>query len=196
MKSIVLICYVHIMNAFFGLTPYWEHSLIYTPITAIYHKITWVFMWNVLFRYDFNQNRDVPTNFCKTPKSAILLNSLGSMSWCFTPDRRTVTTRLIANVSRERVHMNSRIRSVIVRYFPNSSPIFCSGVCVVLKSRLCIWLLTVPCHVPVYLHTSTSSILGDGSWLSCICILCPYHNLLTYLLRGAESFLRSWQVFT
>jgi len=64
----------------------------------------------------FNQNQDVPTNFCKTPKSAILCNSLGSMSWCFThtPDRRTDITRLIATVSRERLHMNSRIRSVII----------------------------------------------------------------------------------
>lgn len=56
----------------------------------------------------FNQNQDVPTSFCKTPKSAMLCNSLGSMSWCFThtPDRRTDITRLIAT-SRERLHKYS-----------------------------------------------------------------------------------------
>lgn len=78
--------------------------------------------------------------------------------------------------------MNSLIRTVTVsflvcgRYFPASSPIFWYGVCiiVVLKSRSRIWLSHVPCHVPVYLHTSC--ILGDGSWLSRLSILYTYRK--------------------
>lgn len=54
-------------------------------------SVKWVFMWNVLFLEDFNQNQDVPTDFSKNPKSEILWNSFVWVSWCFTqtPDGRT-----------------------------------------------------------------------------------------------------------